>query len=123
MRDFSIGFKGIDVVFHDVNSGSILGRLLSGSVVGSVQITYKAGWGETAAEIPYDLQHAVLMTLEYYYLLREDRNLGITGKQNMQGQGFDREIGLPTEVIQMLDSYKDWSFGRNNRAQRNGFMI
>lgn len=122
-KDLAAGIKGTDVVIRDDNNVSIVGRIFTGSVVGAIQLTYTAGWGVDMNDIPYDLQHAVLMTIEYYYILGENRELNVTSKQNNQSQRYTRETGLPKEVTELLDSYKDYTFGRNNKPQKNTFVI
>lgn len=118
----SVGIDGTDVVIRDDNQVSVVGRIFMGSVVGSVKIKYTAGWGATQADIPYDLQQAILLTAEYYYILRENRELGVKAKGNT-GQQYSRETGLPKEVEQLLDAYKDYSFGHGNRPQKNTVAI
>lgn len=123
MQDVEIGFKGTDVVIRDDNNTSIVGRIFTGSVVGAIRLSYTAGWGIDMNDIPYDLQHAILLAIEYYYLLGENRELNVTSKSNMGGQSYNRETGLPKEARELLDSYKDFSFGRNNKPQKNTFTI
>lgn len=118
----SVGIQGSDVVIRDDNNIAIVGRIFMGSVVGSVRIKYTAGWGQDMTEIPYDLQQAVLLTLEYYYILRENRELNVKSKGNT-GQSYSRDSGLPVEVEQLLDQYKDYSLGHNNMPQKNTVVI
>jgi uncharacterized phiE125 gp8 family phage protein len=122
-QDLGVGIKGLDVVIRDDNNTSIVGRIFTGSVVGAIQLKYTAGWGTDMDSIPYDLQHAVLMTMEYYYLVGENRELNLKRKQNNQNQSYERDSGLPKEVEQILDSYKDVTLGRNNKPQRNTFVL
>lgn len=120
--DLSVGVMGTDVVVRSDGNTAIVGRLFVGSVVGSIQLKYKAGWGETPAALPEDLKYACLMAIEYFYILRENRELNITGKSQFQGQSYQRKTGLPEEVTDMLDGYVDTSLGRNNRPQKNTFI-
>ncbi len=117
-----IAIKGQDVVLRDENSSSIIGRLFNGSVVGSIKMTYTAGWGDDQTEIPGDLSQAVMMGIEYFYMVRENRELNVTGKST-NGQEYRRKVGLPQEVTEILDSYKDYTFGGTNQPQRNRFSI
>lgn len=117
-----VGIRGTDVVIRNDGNTSIIGRLFIGSVVGSIQVKYKAGWGDTAADIPEDIKYACLLAIEYFYLLRENRELNVTSKSNT-GQSYSRESGLPEEVKAILDSYKDYSLGHINRPQKNTFTI
>jgi uncharacterized phiE125 gp8 family phage protein len=122
-RDLEVGIKGTDVVIRDDNNTSIVGRIFTGSVVGAIQLKYTAGLGNDMNDIPYDLQHAVLMTIEYFYIVGENRELNIKSKQNNQNQSYDRDAGLPKEVVEILDGYKDYSLGRNNKPQKNTFVL
>jgi uncharacterized phiE125 gp8 family phage protein len=120
--DLATGFKGTDIVLRDDNNTSIVGRIFTGSVAGSIELTYTAGWGNDQSDIPGDLQQAVMMGVEYFYITRENRELNIKSKTN-NNQGYSREIGLPKEVLDILDSYKDYTLGRNNLPQKNTFVL
>ncbi len=119
----SIGVKGTDIVIRDDSNTAIVGRIFIGSVVGSIQVKYTAGWGADADDIPYDIQQAVLILIEHFYLLRENRELNLKSKSNMSGQGYSKELGIPIEVSLLLDDYVDQTMGRNNLPQRNLFPI
>lgn len=119
--DLSIGIRGTDVIVRNDGNTSIVGRLFIGSVLQSIQIKYTAGQGDSAAEIPEDLKYAVLLGVEHFYILRENRELGIKSKSQFQGQSYTRDTGLPVEVTTLLDQYKDTSLGRANRPQKNTF--
>lgn len=121
MPDLAIGIRGTDVVIRNDGNTSILGRLFIGSVVQSIQIKYKAGQADTPETMPDDIKYAILMIVEYFYILRENRELGIKSKSQFQGQSYSRELGLPREITDILDQYKDWSLGHNNRPQKNTF--
>lgn len=120
--DLAVGIRGTDVAIRTDGNTAIIGRLFMGSVVGSVQIKYKAGWGENVSDIPEDIKYAALMAIEYYYILRENRELNVRSKNN-NNQGYSREFGLPQEVRDILDQYRDTSLGRANRPARNSFTI
>jgi hypothetical protein len=120
--DLALGVRGTDICIRNDGNTSVIGRLFIGSVVGSIQIKYKAGYGETSDEIPEDLKYAVLMGVEYFYLLRENRLLNVSSRTN-NNQGYSRDKGLPVEVKDILDQYKDYSLGRTNRPQKNTFTI
>jgi hypothetical protein len=119
--DDAVGKLGSDIVLHDDNSTSIIGRIFTGSVAGSIRVTYTAGWGNDVTDMPSDLTQAVLMGIEYYYLVRENRELNLKSKNN-QNQGYTRQIGLPEEVTEILDTYKDYGFGHANTPQKNTFV-
>lgn len=114
--------RGTDLVLRDDNDTSIVGRIFTGSTVGSIKITYTAGWGANQDEIPSDLVNAVLMTIEFYYMLRETRDMN-TKSKSVNGQTTSRVQGLPKEVTDILDSYVDYTLGRNNRPQTNTFTL
>ncbi len=120
--DLEIGIKGTDVVVRNDGNLSIIGRLFIGSVVSSIQLKYKAGWGEAADDLPEDLKYACLMGIEYFYILRENRELNIKSKTN-EKQAYTRDSGLPKEVCDILDDFRDTSLGRTNRPQKNAFTI
>lgn len=119
---FEVAVMGQDVVLRSENASSIIGRIFNGSVVGSIKMSYTAGWGADQQTIEANLVHAVLMTVEYYYILKENRELNVTGKNN-NGQNYSRTQGLPKEVVEILDEYKDFSFGFPNVPQKNRFSV
>lgn len=123
ISDLEIGIQGTDVVVRNDGNISIIGKLFLGSVVASIQLKYRAGWGDTADQVPEDLKYAVLMGIEYFYILRENRELNVKSKAAFQGQSYSREFGLPVEVKDILDQYRDTSLGRSNRPQKNTFTI
>lgn len=120
--DLELGIKGSDVVMRNDENTSIIGRLFVGSVIQSVQLKYTAGLGADAASLPEDLKYAALLAIEYFYILRENRELNISSKNN-NNQGYSRTQGLPQEVRDILDSYRDYTFGQANRAQKNEFPL
>lgn len=118
--DLAIGIKGTDICVRNDGNTSIIGRLFVGSVVSSIQLKYRAGLGDTPEELPQDVVYAALMAIEYFYLARENRELALSNKTN-QGQSYTRSPGLPVEVKDILDQYRDTSLGRANRPQKNTF--
>jgi hypothetical protein len=118
----SSGIRGESLVIRDDNNTSIIGRLFTGSVNGSIKLTYVAGWGANFAEIPADLTQAILMGVEYFYMLRENRDLGVKSKET-NNQTYQRELGLPIEVTTILDTYIDYTLGATNVPQKNTFSI
>lgn len=126
--DTHIKIQGQDVVLFDDNNTALLGRIFAGSVIQSIKLKYRAGWGDTPADLPDDLVHASLMAVEFLYMLRENRDLGIGSRGNFGGQSYHREIkpnesGFPLEIEKMLDDYKDWSLGITDVAQKNTFTL
>lgn len=122
-QSFPNQIRGTDIVLRDDNDTSIVGRIFTGSTVGSIKLTYTAGWGQNQDDIPADLISAVLMGIEYYYFKRENRSLGVKAKSvNEQSITYDNSA-LPKEVTDILDSYVDKTFGFNNRPQTNTFTL
>lgn len=115
----SVGINGTDIVVRgDSNSTATLGSLIVGSVVGCIKLTYVAGHGADATEIPFSFQQAVLLLVEHYYLVRENRELNIKSKTN-NNQGYSRELGIPKEVTDLLDPYVDYAIPHINKPQSN----
>lgn len=118
--DFDGRIRGEDIVLRDDNNVSLVGRIFTGSTVGAVRLKYKAGWGNDQNDIPADLVQAVLIAVDYFYRARDNSDIGISSKNN-NNQGYSRSAGLPKEVTEILDQYKDFTLGRNNVPQRNTF--
>ena len=114
--------RGSDIVLRDDNDTSIVGRIFTGSTVGSIKIAYTAGWGADQTEIPADLINAILLGVEYYYRKRDSKDLGVKSK-SVNGQSISFTQGLPKEVTDILDTYTDYTLGRNNRPQTNTFTL
>lgn len=118
---------GQDIVLRDDNNTALLGRLFAGSVIQSIKLTYMAGLAEEATDLPDDLVQATLMLVEYYYMLRENRDLGISSRGSMAGQNYHRmdvgDSGMPKEIETMLNEYKDYSLGVTDVGQHNTFTI
>lgn len=115
----SVGMNGTDIVVRgDSNSTATLGSLIVGSVVGCIKLTYVAGRGVDATEIPYDIQQAILLGVEYFYILRENREMGVKSKTT-NGQNYSRDLGLPKEVCDLLDQYVDFAIPHINKPQSN----
>lgn len=114
---------GNDIVLRDDNERFILGRMFSGSVVGSIRITYKAGWSYSSDNVPSDIRLATKMLLEFWYMQRENRDIGVKTK-GVKGESYTRlSEGIPTQITEMLEQYKDVSFGTRPMPQRNFFSI
>lgn len=120
--DHNGNIKGVDIALRDDNNASIFGRIWTGSVAGAIKLQYRAGWGKDQDQLPADIVQAILMGVEYFYKLRDNSELGVRSKTN-NNQGYSRDAGLPPEVTDILDSYKDWTLGINNVPQKNNFSI
>lgn len=114
--------RGSDIVLRDDNDNSIVGRIFTGSVVGSIKMSYTAGWGADQSEIPGDITQAILMGIEYYYRKQDSKDIGVKSK-SVNGQSITFVQGLPQEVKDILDTYVDYTLGRNNRPQTNTFTL
>jgi uncharacterized phiE125 gp8 family phage protein len=113
---------GTDIVLRDDGNTAVLGRIFTGTAIGAVKIAYTAGYGADQNAIPSDLVQAVLMGVEYFYKLRDASDLGVKSRGN-QNQSYSKDSGLPVEVTQILDQYKDYTLGGNNVPQKNIFSI
>lgn len=122
-RSLQFGIAGSDIVVRNDGNVSILGRVFMGSTAQSIQVKYDAGLSYSKEEVPDDLKYATLMLVEYFYILRENRELGVTGKTNLAGQNYTRETGIPAEITLMLDPYVDFTFGGANKPQKNNLAI
>ncbi len=124
-RDIKFGISGSDIIVRNDGNTSIIGRLFIGSVVQSILVKYEAGLAYDPSEVPADLKYATLMLVEYFYLLRENRDLNITSKTNVGGQSYGRTSGnaIPAEIEAMLEPYVDYTFGAANKPQKNNFSI
>ena len=130
----SVNINGNDIVLRDDNEKFIVGRIFAGSSLGSIQITYDAGWivGKTSsidsdtgvtifdfAFIPDDLEYAATLLCEWWYFQRDRRDLGTTSK-GVRGENYSKiETGIPSEITDILEPYRDISFGQHNTPQRN----
>lgn len=125
LTDPEIQVNGSDVVLRDDANVAVLGRLFSGSVVQSIKCTYTAGRG-AAADLPDDLKTATLMLIDYLYIVRENRELGV-GSKGVMGQSYTRkqlgESGMPEEIEAMLEPYKDYALPPVSMPQRNNMKI
>lgn len=118
--DVELRLKGSDVVLRDDNETFIVGRIFSGSVLGSIELKYIAGLG-TATTMPGDLYQASLQLLEYWFFQRENRDLAISSK-GVRGESYTKlKDGIPSEITEVAESYRDVSFANAPVPQRNYF--
>ncbi|MDZ4810751.1 MAG: hypothetical protein SGI96_21150 [Bacteroidota bacterium] len=121
--DPEIRIVGNDVVLRDDNEQFILGRIFAGSVLGSIRIKYKAGWGKDLDDIPSDLKLACYMLAKYFWFQRENNDVGVTSK-SVKGESYTRmKDGVPEAVWEMTSPYQDLSLGTRPVPQRNYFSI
>jgi hypothetical protein len=118
-QDVKYGIRGSDVYIRNDGNLSIVGRIFVGSVVQSIKMVYEAGRALSKDDVPEDLRYATILLIEYFYTLRENRELGVKSKGNIGGQNYSRELGIPQEIQKMLEPYVDYTFGAANRPQRN----
>lgn len=126
MGGTSVAVEGTDIVLRDDSNVAVLGRIFSGSVIQSVQMTYKAGRGNTADDLPDDLKTATLMLVDYLYMVTENRELGV-GSKGVMGQSYTKKTlgdsGMPEEIEAMLQEYRDYALPNVSMPQRNTFKI
>jgi uncharacterized phiE125 gp8 family phage protein len=80
----------------------------------NIKIVYEAGYDV----VPYDLEEACLLTIEFMYDMRADRRVGVSSKgKNSESVKF---LGnLPQFVTDMLMPYQRFEFGLSNIAVQN----
>lgn len=114
---------GTDIVIRDDTSTGILGRLFTGSVIQSMKLTYTAGLAKDKNSVPDTVKYATLLICDHFYMARENRDLNIKHKSNLSSQQYTKELGLPVEVTDLLQDYKDYSFGPYEVPQKNTFQL
>lgn len=121
--DLVLRVIGQDIVIRDDNEKFILGRIFMGSTLGSVKLTYKAGWALTADDVPSDIKIATLQIIEFYYYQRDNRDIGIASK-SVKGESYQKNRDeLPEQIFSTLDPYQDVSIGDHVQPQRNTFSV
>lgn len=124
----SVAVNGTDIILRDDSNVSILGRIMTGSTVQSLRMIYTAGLGATASELPNDILLATLMLVDFLFVQKENRDLGIRSKGTFGGQSYtradiDEDSGMPKEIVAMLEKYKDYALPSIAQPQRNTFGI
>lgn len=121
--DIELRIIGNDVVLRDDGKDSIVGKIFSGSVLGSIQIKYKAGWALDNADIPWDLRQAATQLCEYYYFQRSNRDLNVTSK-GVRGETYTKvKDGIPDTVTELVAPYEDISLPLYEKSQTNVFGV
>lgn len=121
--NFSVKLEGQDIVLRDDNNTAILGRLFSGSVLQSIMVTYVAGLAETKEQVPSDLSTATLQYIEHMWMHRENRTMNLKSKTSMQQSYSYFAPGIPKEITDVLDEYKDYNLWTANVPQKNTFTL
>ncbi len=121
--DLALRIVGNDIVLRDDGFDTIIGKIFSGSVIGSTKIKYTAGWAKDAEDIPFDLRHATTLLVEYYYFQRSNRDLNITSK-GVRGESFSKiKDGIPDTILELLEPYKDVTMPLFEKSQTNIFGV
>ena len=121
--DVSVRIIGNDVVLRDDGRDSIIGRIFSGSVLGSVKVKFTAGWALNKEDIPYDLQHATMLLFEYYFFQRSNRDLGVISKTIKGDSSSKVKDGIPDTITELLQPYCDISLPLYEKSQTNVFGL
>lgn len=121
--DIVLRIVGNDIVLRDDGKDSIVGKIFSGSVLGSIKIKYKAGWALNNDDIPWDLRQATILLVEYYYFQRSNRDLNITSK-GVRGESFTKvKDGIPDTIMEMIEPYCDVKLPLYEKSQTNIFGV
>jgi hypothetical protein len=121
--DVTLRVIGNDIVLRDDNETFVLGRIFSGSVLGSIKIKYKAGWGADTDDLPSDLKLATLHLTKYFWFQRENNDMNVASK-SVKGESYTRmKDGIPEEIYETIEQYQDMSFGTRPVPQRNYFGV
>jgi hypothetical protein len=119
--DLSLRIIGNDIALRDDNKDTFIGKIFSGSVIGAIQIIYKAGWAKNYDDVPWDLRHAATLLLEYYYYQRSNRDLNVSSK-GIRGESYTRvKDGIPETIHELLEPYIDHSMPMHQKSQTNIF--
>jgi hypothetical protein len=114
---------GTDIVIRDDSNTAILGRLFTGSIIQSIKLTYKAGLAKDKESVPDTVKYATLLICDHFYMARENRDLHLKSKGTMGGQSYSKDGGLPKEIEDLLQDFKDYSLGPFDVPQRNTFGL
>jgi len=121
--DTELRIVGNDIVLRDDNEKFVLGTIFSGSILGAIKLKYKAGWGETVDDLPQDIALAGKQLMEFWYMQRENRDLGV-GSKGIKGESYTKLVdGIPSQIYEMLEPYQDVSLGTRPVPQRNQNQI
>jgi len=114
---------GSHIALRDDDKITIVGRVFAGSILGSIKLEYTAGWGIDSDDVPPDLRFSVTQLVEYYFFQKENRDLSVLSK-GVRGESYTRLTdGIPLEIVEGLEIFKNYSFGFHNQSQTNVFGI
>jgi hypothetical protein len=111
----------IDSADFDIENDGDAGlvQLLNGLRFGRGSRNIKAVYNAGFATVPYDVEEACIMTVEFLYDLAQDRRIGVSSKgKNNESTSFLSD--LPDIVQNMLVPYQRSEFGLASIAVQNG---
>lgn len=121
--DVSLRIVGNDIALRDDGKDSFIGKIFSGSSIGSIKVKYKAGWGLTVDDVPWDLRQAAVLLVEFYYFQRSNRDLNVTSK-GIRGESYTKvKDGVPDTICEMVEPYVDIGLPLHMKSQTNTFGI
>lgn len=121
--DVQLRIIGNDVVLRDDGRDSIIGRIFSGSVLGSVKVVFTAGWALNKEDIPSDLLYGTMLLVEYYYFQRSNRDLGVISKTIKGDVSSKVKDGIPDTIMELLEPYCEVSMPLYEKSQNNVFGL
>ncbi len=114
---------GNDVVLIDDGRNFRLGSIFAGSALGSISITYKAGWAKNIDDVPSDLRLATLQLIEFFFFQRENRDISVSSK-GVKGESYTKlKDGIPDQIYDMIARFEDVSLGTKPVPQRNATEV
>lgn len=114
---------GSDIVLRDDAEDNVIGRIFSGSILGSIRIKYEAGWADDANDVPAMLKQAALMLVEFYEFKRSEKTLGVSSK-GVRGESFSKFTDtVPDSINELLAPFENVSIGTYTQVQQNVFGV
>jgi len=121
--DVALTKIGNDIALRDDDENNVIGRVFSGSELGSIRVNYEAGWALDADDVPGGIKMATLQIIEFWEFQRSNRTLGVLSKGTM-GQSFTKlKDGVPEAVTELLDPYENMTLGAYEKPQINLFGV
>ncbi len=90
---------------------------------GSIMVQYKSGYADTTTTVPGDIKLAALQRVQDQLHLKQNQTVRVKTKSSGEASSVAYELGLPTEIEQVLDRYKDYSFHKSNQRIRKYYEI